>query len=118
MSLDIGLYCDVDLGGPELDRFYVGDPLNATHNLGTMWKALGIYEALYESSGDCAGTYVETLRRALNELETHPQLFRSMEIMDPSTGNVWGTYEWALDFLKAWVDLCATYPKANIWLSR
>ena len=108
MSLDIWLQMDVDTGGSEPYRLCLGD-LNITHNVTPMWTKAGVYNALYNSDGDLAEDYIETLERGLNHMEANES-----EYIPLNPPNKWGDYKGAIRFLEAWLQLCKKHPKMTI----
>ena len=106
MSLDINLeceHCGCDIGMSQ----------NITHNLTPLWRALGVYDALYESHGKHASDYLPALRAGLAMFEAD---FDSFIIYDSPNG--WGLARHALPWLREWVERCEKHPDARIWVSR
>jgi hypothetical protein len=111
MSLDIALYFDETVTGGE--QMYIGDGQNITHNLGNMWEAAGVYDALYESAGQECGQFIPTLETGLADMKANPDKYKAF-----NAKNGWGLYEHAVPFLEKWIETCKKYPKAKIWVSR
>lgn len=109
MSLDIGLCFLVDTGGIKPVRLDIGSR-SISYNYDVMWRAAGIYEALYDSNGELAEKYLEIVKSGREEMNNNPTPFQAME---NKSHNVY--YEVALDFLDWWIELCEKNPKAIIW---
>lgn len=115
MSLDVYLYehkpacprC-----GREEERVCVLDK-NITHNLGEMWDAAGIYDALYESEGKRAGDIIEVLRKGLADMKARPAHYGQF-----NASNGWGLYKHAVPWLEEVLAGCEAHPDALISVSR
>jgi len=83
------------------------------HNLGPMWRAAGVYDALYNSDGQTAGEVLAVLQRGLSDMRRHPSKYQTLT---PSNG--WGEYDTALQFLEGVVTACDTNPDAEIKVSK
>lgn len=116
MSLDIWLYVQVDTG-VSLVEIDISDrdgyDFNITHNVSKMWKKAGVFDALYESSGEQAGKYIDALERGLDDMRKNPEAYKEL---NPPNG--WGDYSGALKFLEAWTSHCKRHPKAKIYVFR
>lgn len=112
MSLDIHLYTEVDLGGPDGPQRVSFESFNATHNLVLMWDYVGAYDALYNSDGRTAESTIPALEAALAKMEADPDGCRAFD-----SPNGWGTYDSALRFLRNWLHVCRQRPKAliSVW---
>lgn len=113
MSLDIWLYTKVDFGGPKGPETITHYDANITHNLGRMWGAAGVYDALYESEGKTAADILPALEVGVDAMLERPDDFRKYD-----APNGWGLYEHALPWLQRLVEACRDYPKATIGISR
>lgn len=112
MSLDISLFILVDTGGKEPNHLTLASS-NMTHNVSTMWRLVGVYDALYESHGKLAGDYVDALNAGIDSMK---EKIDECRVLNPSNG--WGDADSALDWLIAWRDECDMHPKATIDVSR
>lgn len=89
---------------------------NITHNLGSMAKAAGIYQALWrpeELNITKAVKLVEPLRKGLDLLINDPVKFSKF-----NSENGWGLYEHFVPFVKNYLDACEKYPDATVMVSR
>ena len=89
---------------------------NITHNLTTMADAAGIYQHLWrpeEIGIEKASELIQPLSDGLVELLDNPEKYKQY---NPSNG--WGTYGGLVAFVKRYLEACATYPEATIWVSR
>lgn len=89
---------------------------NITHNLGKMADKAGLYDALWrpdEQGYKYAKDIVNILEDGLKELQSHPDLFKSM---NPENG--WGSYEGLVECVKAYLVACKKYPDAEIEVDR
>ena len=113
MSLDIALYIYVDTGGNELHRVELFDA-NIIHNLGSMAKAAGLYDALWcpDESGQ-AEDILPLLVDGYNELKGDPNKYKSFD-----ASNGWGTYDALLSFVESYMAACDKHPLACIWISK
>ena len=111
MSLDIGLYVEVDTGGEEL-RFVDLYWANYTGNVCPMWVKAGVYEALYDSKGIEASSIIPILEDGIADMESNPRTYIAM---NPPNG--WGDSVGALRFLRKLLAACRQDPKAfiHVW---
>jgi hypothetical protein len=86
---------------------------NITHNLGGMWRAANVYDALYESAGKKASEIVDALQRGLADMIKRPEFYRRFD-----APNGWGTYEHAVPWLREVLDMCERNPNAIIRVCR
>ena len=112
MSLDISLTITVDTGGeePYEVELYNG---NYTHNVGSMWRKAGVYDALYNSAGVKAGELIDVLVAGWRDMNKSPAEYREL---NPPNG--WGDYDSAATFLADLIWACQKHPKAIIEVSR
>jgi hypothetical protein len=111
VSYDIALYLQVDTGGPEPVDYCAADIGNYTANVSGMWAdALG--HRLADLKGRTAGDCIDTLRRAVADMENRPEHYQAM---NPPNG--WGNYDGALAYLRQLHDACCAHPKAEIHIS-
>ena len=103
MGLDIGLKVVTEV---------VVD-MNITHNLGKMWQAAGIYEALYLSEGKTAKEILPTLKEGLAKMIANPEKYHAL-----SAGNGWGTYRQAVPWLIELIEQFELYPDGKVWVCR
>lgn len=111
MSLDLYLYADIDLGGPEPKRIELWSG-NVTHNLGAMADAAGIYDAMWrpkEHGITTAGQMIDPLGRGLASMKAEPE---KDTILNPKNG--WGTYDGLVEFVARLIDECKKAPKAKV----
>jgi hypothetical protein len=100
MSLDFNIYrncpcCHAD------ERVF---ERNITGNLVPMWKAVSVYDALYNSDGLEPNEIKETILKGIHELVSREKEMRELE---PDNG--WGTYESALKLLEDVHIACIKY---------
>lgn len=89
---------------------------NTTHNHSGIASAVGVYEACWrpdEHGMSLAKHLIEPLRKGLALLEAEPEKYRHLE---PENG--WGSVGNFIDFLKAYLKACETYPYAVVEVSR
>lgn len=111
MSLDVWLYVEVDVGGPELKTVDLYEA-NITHNLGKMASEAGIYEALWrpeEIGIETAQQLIEPLTKGLMEMKADPARFEKF-----NASNGWGLYENFVPWIEAYLEACKEYPKAKV----
>ena len=108
MSLDIGLYVEVDTGGDEPRNIELYSD-NYTGNVCPMWIKAGVYEALYESDGVEAAAIIPILEKGIWYMESFPQTYIAM---NPPNG--WGDSVGALRFLRRLLTACKDDPLALI----
>lgn len=87
--------------------------LNITHNIANMWREAGCYDALYNSEGKKASEIVETLRKAVVDMQVFPEKYKNL-----NSPNGWGTYENALPFLRKILRACEEHPDGEIHISK
>ncbi len=109
MSLDVWLTWTGSIAGGEPREMTLFDA-NITHNLGQMWSAAGIYEPLYNRSGEVkfAKDLLPLIESGLSFLKSDPYRFRRFD-----ASNGWGTYKDALPWLEKLVAACREYPDAE-----
>lgn len=112
MSLDFALVVDIDSGSARTRTVEVFS-LNITHNLREMWIKAGVYDALYESDGKCAGEIIEALVCGLGHMEEHPAEYQAL---NPPNG--WGSYDGAFRWLTMVTRACTEHHKAIIAISK
>ena len=108
MSLDIGLYVEVDTGGKELRNLELYAN-NYTGNVCPMWIEAGVYEALYESDEVEAAAIIPILEDGIADMESNPRTYIAM---NPPNG--WGDSVGALRFLRRLLAACKDNPLALI----
>lgn len=89
---------------------------NVTHNLAGMAEEAGIYKHLWrpeEMGVTKAGDLVEPLARAIRLMKDDPKRFRAH---NPENG--WGDYGGFVPWLEKYLVACATYPDADVRVSR
>ena len=111
MSLDIGLYVEVDTGGEELYHVDLYSA-NYTGNVCPMWSKAGVYDALYDSDGVEASAIIPILEDGIQHMQARPVEYSRL---NPPNG--WGDYEGALAFLQSLLYACYQHPKAliHVW---
>lgn len=112
MSLDFYLGARVDTGAkcPIWVEVWRG---NYTHNVTPMWRLAGVYQALYWSDGERAGTLVPVLSRGCRAMRDNIAAYRAL---NPSNG--WGDADRALVFLGRVTAACKRHPKAEVRISK
>lgn len=115
MSLDVWLYCQVDLGGskPEQIEVFCAD---YTNNCAWMAREAGIYDCVWmpnENGLELAQDIIAPLTAGIALMESDPDRFIAM---NPENG--WGSYDTFLPWLKKYLEACQKYPKALIGTSR
>ena len=111
MSLDFSLYA-TDQDGNE---FEVLDK-NITHNLTSMAREAGVYEALWRPSEINATTgkdIIHILENGLEQMTADPPRFKKH---NPDNG--WGSYIHFLPWIEEVLEGCRKYPSATIHVSR
>ena len=86
---------------------------NITHNLGEMWRQLGVYDALYNSAGKKAKDVLPVMREGLRLMVENPGKYKRF-----SATNGWGTYEQALPWLIELVAEFEEHPNGVIGISK
>ena len=111
MSLDIGLYVEVDTGGEE-PHFVDLYSANYTGNVCPMWEMADVYEALYDSDKVEASAIIPILEDGIQDMLAYATDYRKL---NPPNG--WGDYEGALKFLQRLLGACYLHPKAliHVW---
>lgn len=115
MSLDIELYAEADLGGPEPARFTVFC-WNFTHNAAPMAMAAGFYQELWrpeEVGLVYARELIGPLERGIKDMEEKPEAYRSLQ-----AANGWGTREQFLEALRQLLQVLRDCPGARVSASR
>lgn len=84
---------------------------NITHNLTDMWRAAGVYDALYMSEGKRAEEILPVLEVGVEYMQRNPE-----ECARFNAPNGWGLYEHALPFLEKFTSACRACPKAKVGL--
>jgi hypothetical protein len=85
---------------------------NITHNLNTMARQAGIYEALWRPEEICiysARQLIVPLSRARDALRDDPEHFRKF---NPVNGG--GTYEGLVEFVEKYLEACIKNPDAEV----
>ena len=108
MSLDIGLYVEVDTGGDGLRNIELYHACY-TENVCPMWDMAGVYEALYKSDGVEAASIIPILEKGIWYMESFPRTYLAM---NPPNG--WGDSVGALRFLRRLLTACKQDPLALI----
>ena len=117
MSLDFHIFTEVDLGGAEPLRVDI-DSFNATHNLGAMARACGLYEPLwkpdeYYPEPNIARDLIEPVRDGLDNLLADPTHYRTF---NPENG--WGDYDGLVGFATSVLNVLESYPLAQVHACR
>lgn len=108
MSWDISLGVEVDGHWAEISDTW----RNYTHNCNRMIRDAGLTEWPYAVDGWEASTLGERLATALDVLRSDPDRYRAM---DPANG--WGSYDTLVLVLDEVVELCRSYPSAQVRMS-
>jgi hypothetical protein len=85
---------------------------NITHNLNTMAREAGIYEALWrpeEIDITTAEQLIEPLRAGLKRLQDNPDHYCQF-----NPGNGWGSYEGLVKFVEEYLAACIKWPMAEV----
>jgi hypothetical protein len=88
---------------------------NITHNLSTMAREAGIYEALWhpnENGYTKAEQIIPILKEGLAKLKSDPTFFKTFD-----SPNGWGMYIHFVPFVEAVLAACEEYPDADIEVS-
>lgn len=116
MGVNVYLYVDVDLGGPETKWFDVFSA-DLTHNLAKMASEAGIYKHIWRPDElpdvKCAGDLIEPLTAGVKAMKEDPERFIAL---NPPNG--WGSYEGFLPWVERYLAACVEAPKALIKVSR
>lgn len=110
MSLDLSLVIYADTGDGSLFRVEVYED-NYTHNVSPMWRLAGVYDILYKSQHDTAGSCIETLQKGLAHMRD-PVNREAYEALNPSNG--WGSFMGAREFLEKFTNACIKHPKCIV----
>lgn len=89
---------------------------NVTHNLNTMAKEAGIYEALWrpdEINITQAGQLIPLLEEGLKKLMEDPEKYKKL---NPENG--WGSYNGLVKFVTGYLEACKENPDAMVEVSR
>ena len=89
---------------------------NITHNLNQMADAAGLYQALWrpeEIGITHAAQLIEPLSVGLELLRSNPARFATL---NPANG--WGSYDGLVRFVADYLEACASYPSAEVSVSR
>ena len=89
---------------------------NITHNLNTMAKEAGIYEALWnpiENEWFIADDIIDILQNGLAILKAKPDYYKSF-----NSPNGWGTYKYFVPFVEKYLNACIKYPDAKISIDK
>ena len=108
MSLDIGLYVEVDTGGIGLRTISLYKD-HYTGNVWQMWAKAGVDEALYATNGVEAAAIIPILEDGIADMELRVDAYSAL---NPPNG--WGNYEGALELLHGLLAACKRDPKALI----
>lgn len=103
MSLDIWLTSN---SGEELMN------CNITHNLTSMWKAAGVYDALYKSTGNTAADVLPALEEGVAKLIGNPVYYQQFD-----APNGWGKYKQAVPWLRSVAEKFKEHPDSVIGVS-
>lgn len=111
MSLDVYLEIEVDTGGhePHVVQMYGA---NITHNLGSMAREGGFYEAVWrpeECGIETAGQLIPILEKAVVDMLSEPKRF-----MRHNPPNGWGSYQDFVPWLNEYLAACRQHPKAKV----
>jgi len=90
--------------------------VNITHNLGSMARAAGIYEACWrpeEIGAVKASDIIPILERGLKDMKERPEYYKQF---NPENG--WGTYDEFVPWVESYLNACREYPDAIIEVSR
>lgn len=104
---------------PATVEFDEGDEVysaNITHNLGKMADEAMLYMPLWrpdEMGITHAAQLIEPLRLGLGILRRDPERFKKL---NPKNG--WGDYDGLLGFAERYLQVCETYPDAEVEVSR
>lgn len=89
---------------------------NITHNLNTMAREAGIYDALWnpiENGMTTAQQLVEPLKEGLKKLKEKPDYYKQF-----NQKNGWGSYDSLVSFVAKYLEACIDYPEALIRISK
>lgn len=117
MSLDFYLDCTevlvCECGRRHVVKTVCVFDTNITHNLASMFAAVGCYETLWRGDGRTAADALLTLEPGLADMEARPSYYQTFD-----APNGWGLYVHALPWLKRVVTACREYPTAVLRCSR
>lgn len=111
MSLDV--YLKDPTATYEVEPLYWS---NITHNLNTMAKEVGIYDALWKPRKigiKYAKDIISILEKGLAQLIADPKYFAQF-----NSPNGWGTYKRFIIFVESYIKALKKYPEAKIKVSR
>jgi hypothetical protein len=89
---------------------------NITHNLGTMAKEAGIYQALWrpeEINAVQAKDITDIVAKGLQDLVARPDYYEKF-----NSPNGWGTYDNFVIFVTKYLIALNRYPESYIYISR
>lgn len=86
---------------------------NFTHNVTSMWRKAGVYDALYNSEGMTAFEVLPYLRGGLDDMRAKPDEYAALD-----APNGWGTYNNALPWLERLVAAFEEMPNGIIGVSK
>jgi len=89
---------------------------NITHNLGSMARAAGIYEACWrpeEIGAVKASDIIPILERGFKDMRERPEYYKEF-----NAKNGWGTYDEFVPWVESYLNACREYPDAIIKVSR
>lgn len=104
--------CDHQHEREDRDEYYSS---NITHNLNTMAREAGIYEAIWrpgEIGITKAAQLIEPLKAGLAKLESNAETFRKL---NPSNG--WGSYDGLVSFVLGYLRACEENPTAKVYVT-
>lgn len=107
MGLTVQLSIEVNTGGSEPHVLELFEK-NITHNAAPIWCKAEIFNLLYRSYEQEAGSLFPELARAFTSIVNHEEEFRNL-IPESSE---WGDYDSAKDFLGHLISACQNHPKA------
>ncbi|CAH9013905.1 conserved hypothetical protein [Vibrio phage 249E41-1] len=122
MSLDIGLFVEIDTGSVEGVQDHFVWEYNITHNLRPMAEACGLGLPLWNPNfldgafnyKECfASDLIEPIKEGLKELKSNPIKYKQF-----NAPNGWGKYENLVNFASEFLKACKTHPKTKVWISK
>lgn len=113
MSLDVWLTEEVKCENCShcVDNRDVFD-YNITHNLSRMAKEAGLYDAMWSPESknySKAKHLIKPLKNGIDKLVSDPAKYKEF-----NSANGWGLYPHLLDFARAYLEACETYPESKI----
>jgi hypothetical protein len=120
MSLDFGLYVDVDTGGPKTHRVWIHQG-NVTNNAASIYDRAGCYDAMWSADEKLAGEIAPILRAGVVAIRAEWETFLSLVKVPEFTWGQGTAESWLgriTEILDEYATACEENPKAIVWVYR